>query len=366
MNRALYFALAMLAANIVFAAGCAGGGPFGFGGNRLASQSYGRGGNALASAGVGQKPPRPTAGQAIYSAFQRSSQKLAAALTIKPRVIPANDPTALSNTPDKVNADVFNQAAQLYENKGDPAAAIGQYEKALESEPNNLKAMLGIARLYDRQEDFSSATAMYLRALEAHPNHAIVLNDLGLCYARQRNLDSSVEALRGAVEADPESQLYRNNLATVLIERGQYDEALEHFAAAHGPAGAHFNLGYLLAQKGEQELAAFNLQRALEHDPNLEAAQQLLAQLNSADTAAAYQAQNPSAADNPETSVPNPTVAPEGTEPNSPSGGEYPSVRLPDMNSRFRIGQAQAPPQPNQSANNYGYFAEPRHLPPVE
>jgi tetratricopeptide (TPR) repeat protein len=59
---------------------------------------------------------------------------------------------------------------------------------------------------------------------------------------------------------------------------GRPDEALNHLAATASPAVAHYNLGALLAQKGQTQLAVQHFQRAVELDPGLAPARQMLAQ----------------------------------------------------------------------------------------
>jgi hypothetical protein len=74
--------------------------------------------------------------------------------------------------------------------------------------------------------------------------------------------------------------LYRNNLATVLVEAGRPNEAFAQLAATSEPAVAHYNLGYLLHQRGQSQPAADHLQRALLLNPSLSPASQLLAEIN--------------------------------------------------------------------------------------
>ena len=58
----------------------------------------------------------------------------------------------------------------------------------------------------------------------------------------------------------------------------QTEAALNHLAEVHGLAVAHFNIGCLLHRRGETEAAKEQFARALERDPNLAPARQMLAQ----------------------------------------------------------------------------------------
>ena len=105
------------------------------------------------------------------------------------------------------------------------------------------------------------------------------MNDLGLCYAKQGKLDAAVEVLERAVLHSPTSIRYRNNLASILVNTGRADAALQQLTSVHGVAVAHYNVGFLLAKRGEAELARQHLTLALHANPQLEPARQFLAQL---------------------------------------------------------------------------------------
>jgi tetratricopeptide (TPR) repeat protein len=55
---------------------------------------------------------------------------------------------------------------------------------------------------------------------------------------------------------------------------GRYDEAIEQFTVVHGPAIAHYNLGYLLEKRGNHQQAAVFFEKATTIDPNFTPARQ--------------------------------------------------------------------------------------------
>ena len=178
-----------------------------------------------------------------------------------------DDPLSLSNKVRKPDADFYVAAARLLEAKGKLAEAETNYKLALDEDRNHLEAALGYARLLDRQGKLSEATKQYVDATRRHPHEAAAFNDLGLCLARQGRLNESVEAIHQAIAIRPQRKLYRNNLATVLVEMGHYDEAFQTLKVAHGEAVAHYNLGYLLSQKGDRRAASQHFARAVEINP---------------------------------------------------------------------------------------------------
>jgi Tfp pilus assembly protein PilF len=213
------------------------------------------------------------------SALKRTADSITEALTIKPKVIPAKDPTSLNSSPGKIGADLYVRAARIHESRGNFDAAAAEYDKALKSEPKDLSALVGYARLHDRQQNFAEAERLYHEATTADASSALAWNDLGLCYARQRKHEQAVNSLDKAIELQPQNQMYRNNVATVLVEMGQADKAWSHLTATNPLAVAHYNMGYLLNKQGQRQLAMQHLQRAIAEDGSLAAAEQLLAQL---------------------------------------------------------------------------------------
>jgi len=142
-----------------------------------------------------------------------------------------------------------------------------------------LNALVGLARLHDRQGHPQKAIETYQRAAQAHPDEALVFNDMGLCYRRQRQLEKSLLAFRKSVSLVPDNPKYRNNLAAALVDAGRMDEAYEQLAAINSPAVAHYNLAFLLQQKGQRSETIKHLREAISIDPSLTPAHEMLGQL---------------------------------------------------------------------------------------
>ncbi|HTN74702.1 MAG TPA: tetratricopeptide repeat protein, partial [Pirellulaceae bacterium] len=204
------------------------------------------------------KPP-----SSFSNGMKKTSDSIVSALTIKPKVIPAKDPTALDGKPTKLGPEIYVSAARIHENRGDMDAASAQYKKALELAPKDVSALVGLARLHDRQGQFAEAETLYKKAAEANPKSPLVWNDLGLCYARQKRLPEATSTLSRAVQLQPNNAMYRNNVATVLVEQGRLDEAWTQLSAVNDPATAHYNMGYLLHQHKHDGKAGEHLEQAL-------------------------------------------------------------------------------------------------------
>jgi tetratricopeptide (TPR) repeat protein len=153
------------------------------------------------------------------------------------------------------------------------------YQQALKVDPKYIPAMLALARLYEARDDHARALAMYDQALRLNPKDAGIWCDLGMCRARRKEWGEAITALRKATELDPENKQYSNYLGFTLARAGQFDESYNAFRKTQGEAVAHYNVARMLNHVGQTELGKQHLRLALQADPKMAQAQQLLAQL---------------------------------------------------------------------------------------
>jgi tetratricopeptide (TPR) repeat protein len=214
--------------------------------------------------------------QKANATLRKATDSIKETLTISPKVVPAPDPLALNNSQESINPTVFFSLAGFYESQGKLDLAVQQYKKGLDVDPSNVNGWIKFARMYDRQGDYRQAQMAYRRVLELSPDHPTALNDLGLCHARHGDFEQAMASLQRAVSISPNKKLYRNNIATALVASGRHDDALQHLQAVHAPAAAQYNLAVLLLKERREALAVAHLQQALQVDPNLVPARQLL------------------------------------------------------------------------------------------
>jgi Tfp pilus assembly protein PilF len=216
----------------------------------------------------------------IFASWKKATATLTGTSAAKPKInIPEDDPLRLDRVPRKISSEVYVGAARLLENQGKFAEAEDKYRDALKASPEDLNALVGLARLYDRQGQSQKAIDVYQTATKVYPTSGLLANDMGLCYRRQRQVPESLAAFRKAVELTPDNGKYRNNLAAALLDAGKENEAFEQLAMANPPAVAHYNLAYLLSERGQRASAISHLQQALTSNPSLKPASDMLAQL---------------------------------------------------------------------------------------
>lgn len=275
--------------------------------NRLASLSNGMNsaGTSIASAAKGQGEDKPiTIGgypadhftnspsyQPLVSKapsanpfvrmWENTTSALANAADWKPKVDAPQDELSLATKALPIKGGLLAIAGQNAERHGDLVGAENQYRQALEQDPRDMNALSGLARVLSRQQRMPEAEEAYRKARSIHPANASLANDVGLFYAKQNRMDDALAALSEAIRLGPENARYRNNIATVYVDTGRAEEALKHLMVVHLPAGAHYNLGYMLHRRGQTEPAVEHFQLALQNDPSLAQARIMLNRMTS-------------------------------------------------------------------------------------
>jgi len=224
----------------------------------------------------------PAKKPSMFSSFSNSVKKgfgkLTNSLTPEPLIPSEADPTSL-NSRATPGPEVYTAVGRLYMQSKRYDEAEEHFRKALAHSPDYLPTLLAFAELKDRLGDTQQAAAYYQQAANQHPDQPSVYNNWGSFYARHRQLDNAVTAISRAVQLRPREAKYRNNLAVILVEAGRPAEALVHLRAVHSGAVAHYNLGYLLYRKGQHQAAAGLFSRALQFDPSMAPARQMLSRL---------------------------------------------------------------------------------------
>lgn len=154
------------------------------------------------------------------------------------------------------------------------------YEQALEIDPNNQDAYLGLARLFETFGRPEEAQTTYQRAVKQLPREAAIWYQYGMFANRRRDFDSGVAYLRQAASLEPTNATYANFLGWSLARAGRSDESLAQFKQTVGEARAYYNLAKMCLHQHQEALCREYLQAALRVDPSLKDAEQLIAQLD--------------------------------------------------------------------------------------
>ncbi|WP_168164490.1 tetratricopeptide repeat protein [Pirellula sp. SH-Sr6A] len=238
-------------------------------------------GGTLASTTKAVKGQFSSMGTAVTSAYGKAKTAITApfsAPTTTEAAAPNSATAPLAKT-GSIGPEVYVMTGQLHESKGDYAKALDSYSKALEAEPKNISALLSMARLYDRQNEKDKSISFFNKAIEVAPNNAASYSELGAIYVKSGNLNAAKEQFQKAVNLDPKNANHRSALAGVLLDMGNADGAMAELAQVHQPAMANYQMAYLHFSRKNVPATQQYLGAALQIDPNLKPARDLLASM---------------------------------------------------------------------------------------
>lgn len=216
-------------------------------------------------------------GTTVSSAAGKAKTAITSTFSSKPSET-VDPETSLASMPEKLGAEIWVSNGQIFEMKGNYAAALDNYTKALEKEPDSLPALQSTARLYMRQNQFESAVNFYDRVVTVSPTAE---NYAELADAQQKagRLNEAQASIQKAISLDPSVARYRNNLAGMLVSVGRSDEAVKQLEQVFPSAVANYNVAYMHFMNKNLAATQQHLQLALQADPNLQPARELMSKL---------------------------------------------------------------------------------------
>ncbi len=107
----------------------------------------------------------------------------------------------------------------LYRDRGDPAQAIAEFQRAVAARPTHAEAQFALADELARAGDLRAAIREYQRTLELLPDSVVVHNNLATALARAGDLPGAIASWERALELAPERLSLLSNLAFALATR---------------------------------------------------------------------------------------------------------------------------------------------------
>lgn len=218
--------------------------------------------NQLASFGTSTKAAVSKTTSSVTNLFAKKDADSAAAEDAK-----KTDPTSLSNMPGAVSPEIFVKNGQLWESTGNIEKAMANYSQALAAAPNDTAALRSIARLHASQNRFAQAIGYFEKAIASKPDDAELYSNYGLALQKVGQHQKSEAALVRALELAPGSSRFANRLATIRFDAGNKTGAFETLKSNNKPAIAHFNMAYLHYKSGQLIEAQQHLSETLKYEP---------------------------------------------------------------------------------------------------
>ncbi len=161
-------------------------------------------------------------------------------------------------------ASQLGKAYQAF-NGGDLASARQQYEAALQQDPNNRDALLGLASIATREQQPQQAAGFYLRLLELDPQDGAAI--AGLVNLRQGDPAQNEVRLKAVLANHPDAAPVHFALGNLYAQQGRWQDAQQAYFHAYSAAPTNADYAYNLAigldRLNQSKLAATYYQRAL-------------------------------------------------------------------------------------------------------
>lgn len=161
--------------------------------------------------------------------------------------------------------------ARVHVRRNQEEAAVEAYRKALEREPDNLEAQVGLADLLQAQGRITEATNLLEQARARSPSTAVLSHDLGELYRLQGDLERAESSFKQALLLDRSLAPAHAGLAQVLLQRGELGAALgaAHTAVRLEEKAIHFEiLGQVLLALKDYNRARSAFVQCLLRDPD--------------------------------------------------------------------------------------------------
>lgn len=133
---------------------------------------------------------------------------------------------------DPRNAKAHYLIAKIYEKLEKQSESAFHYRKVLEIEPNNLEAMVNGAEQIRGEGAWEEAERLLTRADQIAPNHYGIYNNFGTLRQVQNRIPEAVDYYRRCVGLNPKFMKGYNNLGVALQDMGDFEGAMQAYAAA--------------------------------------------------------------------------------------------------------------------------------------
>lgn len=151
--------------------------------------------------------------------------------------------------------------------RGDFGAAGLLYQEALELDPKNIDALLGLAAIAQRGSDLTRAQNFYRMALSLDPKNSIAIAGMMSLQQASATVENESE-LKSMLAEHPQAAHLHFALGLHYVSQSRWPDAQQSFfeAVRYDPANADytFNLAVSLDQLGQRDAAASYYRAAIE------------------------------------------------------------------------------------------------------
>ena len=169
--------------------------------------------------------------------------------------------------PDDPESHLF--LGDVYVARGDLSKAVQEFEKTLQLDPENLRAMENLGNYYSAF-DVNRALEYYNKYLVLSPREAEIYFQIGFLYEKNNNIDKAIEAFKKSAELDPSEVAPHLALAEIYESQKSTEAAIAEYQKCvqldpHNPTfEARLGHLYFQTERWDEAYGAFQKAAALE------------------------------------------------------------------------------------------------------
>jgi tetratricopeptide (TPR) repeat protein len=130
------------------------------------------------------------------------------------------------------NADALNNLGQRWEQRGEYAKAIEQYQQAIALRPNFYSAYNNLAVCYGRLKQYPQAEAALKKSLSINPRNYFAMSNLAVIYLETGQVADGMRVAQQALEVEPGNANGHVTLGSAYLLSRRYDDAEREFREA--------------------------------------------------------------------------------------------------------------------------------------
>ena len=128
---------------------------------------------------------------------------------------------------DKNSPEGNYQTGMKFLNQNNHSSALDYFEKAVESDPENVSYLTELATTHYRLKNYRESIKIYEKIINLDKNNASLYNNTGNVYWIIKDMERAEYYFRKAIEIDPSLIASYSNLALMLDENKRKEEAME-------------------------------------------------------------------------------------------------------------------------------------------
>ncbi len=158
--------------------------------------------------------------------------------------------------PDSTGPMTYRGYALL--NSGDESGAIESLAKSVEKGEDDAQVYIYLADLYVRADRPADAVELLEKGESMFPGDADMQAQLLSAYQAAGMLDRAMGKYKSAIETDPDNKTYLYNYGSLLLQSGEYEEAITHLQRATQLDPEYSSAWYNLGAAHQNKAVGFN------------------------------------------------------------------------------------------------------------